>query len=192
MRRWWGCLIFIMGIPKWVIQTSGNPLVLGPWPVKTVEDPWKPLLCRSSCPVKNSSREPLYVDWGLLCGKNYIRSCKSFGGPVKLGFSMWLLVLRSSKSPKVFPMSVIYLHIESAPRKSTNCQSQSVINEVDIYGLVPQDCSNCSTSATEVLKSCVNSLAPGRSGPRLNIRTVLSTYGNFHVKDKTAVRTSYL
>ena len=31
-----------------------------------------------------------------------------------------------------------------------------------------------------------------RSGPRLNIKTVLSTYGDFHVKDKTAVRTSYL
>ena len=31
-----------------------------------------------------------------------------------------------------------------------------------------------------------------RPGPRLNIKTVLSTYGDFHVKDKTAVRTSYL
>ena len=30
------------------------------------------------------------------------------------------------------------------------------------------------------------------SGPRLNIKTVLSAYGDFHVKDKTAVRTSYL
>ena len=30
------------------------------------------------------------------------------------------------------------------------------------------------------------------SGPRLNIKTVLFTYGDFHVKDKTAVRTSYL
>ena len=30
------------------------------------------------------------------------------------------------------------------------------------------------------------------SGPRFNIKTVLSTYGDFHVKDKTAVRTSYL
>ena len=30
------------------------------------------------------------------------------------------------------------------------------------------------------------------SGPRLNIKTVLSKYGDFHVKDKTAVRTSYL
>ena len=29
-------------------------------------------------------------------------------------------------------------------------------------------------------------------GPRLNIKTVLFTYGDFHVKDKTAVRTSYL
>ena len=26
-----------------------------------------------------------------------------------------------------------------------------------------------------------------RHGPRLNIKTVLSTYGDFHVKDKTAV-----
>ena len=33
---------------------------------------------------------------------------------------------------------------------------------------------------------------PLRPGPRLNIKTVLSTYGDFHVKDKTAVRTSYL
>ena len=30
------------------------------------------------------------------------------------------------------------------------------------------------------------------SGPHLNIKTVLSTYGDFHVKDKTAARTSYL
>ena len=28
-----------------------------------------------------------------------------------------------------------------------------------------------------------------KAGPRLNIKTVLSTYGDFHVKDKTAVRT---
>ena len=33
---------------------------------------------------------------------------------------------------------------------------------------------------------------PRSTGPRLNIKTVLSTYGDFHVKDKTAVRTSYL
>ena len=30
------------------------------------------------------------------------------------------------------------------------------------------------------------------SGPCLNIKTVLSKYGDVHVKDKTAVRTSYL
>ena len=30
------------------------------------------------------------------------------------------------------------------------------------------------------------------TGSRLNLKTVLSTYGDFHVKDKTAVRTSYL
>ena len=30
------------------------------------------------------------------------------------------------------------------------------------------------------------------AGPRLNIKTVLSQYGDSYVKDKTAVRTSYL
>ena len=40
--------------------------------------------------------------------------------------------------------------------------------------------------------SPVESRHPKSSGPRLNIKTVLSTYGDFHVKDKTAVRTSYL
>ena len=37
-----------------------------------------------------------------------------------------------------------------------------------------------------------HSYYPYIPGPRLNIKTVLSTYGDFHVKDKTAVRTSYL
>ena len=36
------------------------------------------------------------------------------------------------------------------------------------------------------------SLGSEDTGPRLNIKTVLSTYGDFHVKDKTAARTSYL
>ena len=36
------------------------------------------------------------------------------------------------------------------------------------------------------------SIPMDETGPRLNIKTVLSTYGYFHVKDKTAVRTSYL
>ena len=41
--------------------------------------------------------------------------------------------------------------------------------------------------------SCLLQIWPHKdSGPRLNIKTVLSTYGDFHVKDKTAVRTSYL
>ena len=33
-------------------QTSQNPPVLGPSPVKTAEDQWKPLLWWSDCPVK--------------------------------------------------------------------------------------------------------------------------------------------
>ena len=63
----------ILSIPS--IQTLGNPPVLGSRPVKTVEDPWKPLSCRSSCPVKNSCREPLY-------GDSYVE--KIMLGPVKV------------------------------------------------------------------------------------------------------------
>ena len=43
-----------------------------------------------------------------------------------------------------------------------------------------------------ILNRSVSSVLRCPSGPRLNIKTVLSTYGDFHVKDKTAVRTSYL
>ena len=43
-------------------ETSGNPPVLGPRPVKTVEDQWKPLLCWSSCPVRKCCGESLYGD----------------------------------------------------------------------------------------------------------------------------------
>ena len=54
-----------------------------------------------------------------------------------------------------------------------------------------------SISLSHCLWSSLSSLLISRSthpapGPRLNIKTVLSTYGDFHVKDKTAVRTSYL
>ena len=45
---------------------------------------------------------------------------------------------------------------------------------------------------TVVIWKCLNQFFNEQSGPRLNIKTVLSTYGDFHVKDKTAVRTSYL
>ena len=47
---------------------------------------------------------------------------------------------------------------------------------------------NIKTALPELVRWIHRSLP----GPRLNIKTVLSTYGDFHVKDKTAVRTSYL
>ena len=55
---------------------------------------------------KNSVGSPSI---GPLMLKKKMRSCESFGGPVKLGFSMWSSVLRSVKGPKVFPMSDLYL-----------------------------------------------------------------------------------
>ena len=51
---------------------------------------------------KSCCKESLYGDSNV---KKKIGPIKSFGGPVKLGFSMWLPVLRSGKGPKVFPMS---------------------------------------------------------------------------------------
>ena len=54
-----------------LLQTSGNPPVLGPWPVKTGEDQWKPLLCQSSClakkiPVGNPSMGTLMLTRAVL------------------------------------------------------------------------------------------------------------------------------
>ena len=43
-----------------------------------------------------------------------------------------------------------------------------------------------------VIGTSAGTLLRKTAGPRLNIKTILSTYGDFHVKDKTAVRTSYL
>ena len=66
----------------------------------------------------------------------------------------------------------------------------------DVDGLVQEgtnssvlqlSCINQSMCNTQHIGTCVP-----EAGPRLNIKTVLSTYGDFHVKDKTAVRTSYL
>ena len=42
------------------------------------------------------------------------------------------------------------------------------------------------------LLTCYSSAQSNQPGPRLNIKTVLSRYGDSYVKDKTAVRTSYL
>ena len=52
-------------------------------------------------------------------------------------------------------------------------------------------------SANQILCStAILIFACGVTGPRLNIKTFLATYGDFHVEDtaedKTAVRTSYL
>ena len=41
-------------------------------------------------------------------------------------------------------------------------------------------------------RKCFHVMTSSSTGPHLNIKTVLSTCGDFHVKDKTAVRTSYL
>ena len=69
-------------------------------------------------------------------------------------------------------------------------------------GVLSPECVTHSTVSVNLLEVVhdITGLAPVGTpemtwwvpGPRLNIKTVLSTYGDFHVKDKMAVRTSYL
>ena len=62
------------------------------------------------------------------------------------------------------------------------------------YGINNKNKTNGNDASTRVMMMLiiVTAAAATAPGPRLNIKTVLSTYGDFHVKDKTAVRTSYL
>ena len=74
----------------------------------------------------------MWLSMGVLILKNYIRSCKSFGGPVKLGFSMWWPVLRSSKGPKVFSMSAIWTSVSAkfaCPRPKAGNRGGGLTNE---------------------------------------------------------------
>ena len=64
-------------------------------------------------------------------------------------------------------------------------------NNICIYLMSLYLNKNCSYKMFR-LCSVIFCYKPWTSGPRLNIKTVLSMYGDFHVKDKTAVRTSYL
>ena len=98
-RFWLGLHLMRDDILHITTQTSRNPPVFSPRPVKTVEVRWKPLLWRSYCLVKkNLCREPLCREFNV----EKIRFCKTVGGPVKPEFSTCLPVLWSSKGPKVF------------------------------------------------------------------------------------------
>ena len=74
-----------------ITQTLGYPLVLSHRLVKRAEDRWKPFLCQLlyGDSVGSSSM-------GILILKKN-RSCKSFGGPVKLGFSMSSGLVKAQK-----------------------------------------------------------------------------------------------
>ena len=74
---------------KWALQTLQNTPELVPWPVKTADDQWKPLLWQSDCLLKKP--------W-----MKKIRSCKTFEGPVKPEFFRYLPALWSSKCQKFF------------------------------------------------------------------------------------------
>ena len=83
-----------------------------------------------------------------------IRSCKNFGGPVKLGFSMWLPVLRSSKGPKVFPMSET---VSQRLAKLTSDHPRGVNSSMGQVGLKPSLSEQCPKwlYANEVLQFAI-------------------------------------
>ena len=84
-----------------------------------------------------------------------------------------------SEVPAAGSASVITRTISGIPTHQVQ-----VLNEVGTYTL-SLNLNGARSPAGTVLTKI-------RPGPRLNIKTVLSTYGDFHVEDKTAVRTSYL
>ena len=66
-----------------------------------------------------------------------------------------------------------------------SAQAINSLNEFEKY--------SCKLTFTSLrVNKLTQNILASPPGPRLNIKTVLSTYGDFHVKDKTAVRTSYL
>ena len=85
--------------------------------------------------------------------------------------------------------------------KLTQCLPMSSIAVLRLQGIVtPQDI-NLTILLLPIIIGAIRNpfiyvwvhvVKSNSPGPRLNIKTVLSTYGDFHVKDKTAVRTSYL
>ena len=87
--------------------------------------------------------------------------------PVKIGPVLQTVVFTMPIRPMIFYQVLPFSMDFEAPGELWNLLIKTVINK-------------CKFISNKV------------PGPRLNIKTVLSTYGDFHVKDKTAVRTSYL
>ena len=90
-----------------------------------------------------------------------------------------ILLIRQTRNKlqwNVDQNSNIFIHENAF--ESVLCEMASILSRPQcVNGLLSPDRHNAMSSLT---------------GPRLNIKTVLSMYGDFHVKDKTAVRTSYL
>ena len=91
------------------------------------------------------------------------------------------------------PQCVKYLHSQIGTRRNScvlnGCLTKmSRLASLSVISQWPHSASSTAPPTIVPLRT----LQVRRSGPRLNIKTVLSTYGDFHVNDKTAVRTSYL
>ena len=80
--------------------------------------------------------------------------------------------------------------LQSCTKPSISRDQYQIVEDIGLFTVSY----SADTKNTQILQASLNMkyIAWSTTGPRLNIKTVLSTYGDFHVKDKTAVRTSYL
>ena len=122
---------------------------------------WRPILFRTQC-----------VNNGVLCRWSIIQNVTWLAGcPLKSVLECIATCMRNS-AQRVLIKASLNIVIKAVTQWMTHA-----CNEI---------CGPCYDCWLVAYQHQV--VAPGRSGPRLNIKTVLSTYGDFHVKD----RTSYL
>ena len=88
----------------------------------------------------------------------------------------------------MFPLICAWIHDWINNREAGDLRRYRGHYDVNVMKIL----SDIASKECHVMDVSCQSSKISAPGPRLNIKTVLSTYGDFHVKDKTAVRTSYL
>ena len=138
---------------------------------------------------------PLWHHCNVLCWttysilkRNHIWFVVIYSVPCNLQ-TVELILLDNTQRLKLFLMMLSYLSVcanMSCIMYCVNVQSLVCIYCIFVTGL------HYLSVCMQYSLWCLRQHDTETSGPRLNIKTVLCTYGDFHVKDKTAVRTSYL
>ena len=86
----------------------------------------------------------------------------------------------------------VWIHYERLRNHNKAKHNKTVCIFLGIYCTTATEQGKAPDYDTCIVVDYDHATANGDPGARLNIKTVLSTYGDFHVKDKTAARTSNL